>query len=381
MKKIVYFYIIYSFFALLVNMSHPITPFIFEQLHLNSFIYGASFALLAFSNFITSLFWAKQTQKYGSTHIMILSFIGYAFAQWLFSITKGIFLLMFSRAIAGAFMSGLMVASLSYLLSLNNQVTYLSIYAMIQTVGSALGYFIGGYVSKWGYSMTFYIQIGGCLIAAFLSYLLLDHHQKENHKDQSTLNPILLFYRQLKTAKLSTKVLLANILCSCLGYFMHENWLNYYFTHHYSFTGSDIAYYKLAIAMVSLCANVLLIFFLTKYRLLINYVLLGCCISLFISYFSHSLYSFLVITFVYSFFSVLFIPLQQNLIRLTDIKNNTEQSGLFNSARALGMMLGPIISGMLYPYNDRLSLFISGLSFLLAYLLVLIYFYNEIPKC
>ena len=110
MKKIIYFYIIYSFFAVLVNMAHPVTPEFFNILQFGSSIYGFSFALMAFFNFITSLLWADLTQRYGSSKMLILSFAGFGVAQFLFLITTNLWMLMLARSLAGIFMGGLMVA-------------------------------------------------------------------------------------------------------------------------------------------------------------------------------------------------------------------------------------------------------------------------------
>lgn len=378
MKKIIYFYIIYSFFAVLVNMAHPVTPEFFNILQFGSSIYGFSFALMAFFNFITSLLWADLTQRYGSSKMLILSFVGFGVAQFLFLITTNLWMLMLARSLAGIFMGGLMVASLSYILSISHNVTYLSIYALIQTVGSAVGYFVGGFFGRYGYQMTFYIQIGGSFVAAILAFLLLDKHFDITSKPKPmTYNPIKLLFVQLKSASKPLKIFLLSVFFTCFGYFMHDNWLNYYFIHHYQFASDSIGYYKLAIAAVSLAANLILIFFLSRYNRLLVIVLSGCGIMLSAAYFNALLVPFLISTLLYYMFSVLFLPLQQNQMRQNRQKSSSDQSGLFNSARSLGMMIGPAFSGYLYQFGDQLTLLMAAASFFLAACLSAVYFYRS----
>ncbi len=369
MKKIIYFYIVYSFFAILSNMSHPITPQLFNELHFSSTTYGNSFALMAFFNFVASLLWAKLIRYLGANKMLTLSFIGYAFAQFLFLKTNGSTLLFLSRSLAGIFMGGLMVSSLSYLLSVSSNVMYLSIYSMIQTVGSSIGYFIGGYCGRNNYHMTFYIQIIGCIIASLFSYFLLE---KTKQKETKTITK-----KETKGLSKTFILFLSIVFLTSLGYFMWDNWLNYYLMHHYQFTSDYIGYYKLAIASVSLASNMILIFFLSRYRYMLVVVLSGCSVMLILSYFQNTLSMFLMFTLLFIMFSVLFLPLQQNQLRLHKEISVSKQSGLFNSVRALGMMIGPMLVGMLYGIKDTLSLVMIIISFLLASFLCMIYFYKE----
>lgn len=212
-------------------------------------------------------------------------------------------------------------------------------------------------------------------MASLLAFWLLEK-QPIQTSDIQYRNPFALFYRQLKNTDTTLLWFIGSVLFTSLAYFMQDNWLNYYFNHHYQFTSLQIGYFKLAVAMISFCANLLLIFFLNRYSTLLIYILLGCGLSLGVTYFFEDLRLFLSGMLIYSFFSVLFLPLQQNHLKQIP-SNDSRQSGLFNSIRSLGMMLGPVLSGGLYLIHDKLTLVVSVISFLVATYMMFIYFKHK----
>lgn len=367
MKKMIRFYIIYSFFALMMNMTQPIMPQLFKQLHFSSIIYGLSFALMAGANFISSFWWSKWINRYDVKKVMGISFIGYSVSCYLLFITDTIYLLLLSRVLAGFFMAGLMVASLSYILYLSHQVIYLIIFALIQTVGSSLGYFIGGWLSQFGYAWVFYIQIIGGIMAAVLAQCLLPkliNKQTTQKTKHTSMN--------------KTKWLFFGcVFLSCLAYFMHDNWLNYYFVNDYQYSAVDIGYFKFAEACMSLSIHIIFIFYLSKINKILTYILIGCGLSLLSVWIVENPYYFLIGTLIYSLFSVLFIPLLQSKLAYLG-KDKAQQSAMFNVFRSIGMMIGPVVSGGIYPYFHKGTLVMSIICFFLAASMSVSYFKSEV---
>ena len=64
------FYFIYSMFTFFSNFTNAIMPQLFEQIHLSSYIYGLSFALMSLFTFLTSLIFSKLLSKYPIQYLM-----------------------------------------------------------------------------------------------------------------------------------------------------------------------------------------------------------------------------------------------------------------------------------------------------------------------
>lgn len=357
------FYIIYVLFTFFSNFTNAIMPLLFERINLSSNIYGISFALMSLFTFLTSLYFSKLLEKYPINYLMGGSLLIFAMGQYLLKITVGIPLLFISRILAGIGAGGLMVSSLTYLLNYAKNVTKsLSIYAIIQTLGLSAGFFIGSIFGQYSLDYNFVIQIIGCVITSILIIFLLPNLISKQTKQSHHLD---------KTPLL--KWLLLSVFLSSLGYFMHDNWLNYYFKHQLMFEPLSIGYFRLAIGMMSLFINVILIFFVENAHRLLFYILLASTLLLGLSMIFTSLTSFLIVTLLYSMLTVIFFPLQQRLMK--EVTNNNSNSSLFNATRAIGMSIGPFIAGFAYQFSSIYPLMLSIFSFLLSTISIYCFFF------
>ena len=375
MKTKILFYSLYALFYVFSNLTIPLTPMLFSRWHLNSYIYGFSFSLMAFFNFLSSLFWSKHIQKYGPIRIIIISILGFSVAQWLFFNTSGTWMLLLSRSLAGIFTSGFVVATLSYILMLPGQMTYLSLSSFIQTISISLGYFLGGWLAKKGISLPFYIQIGGCLSLVCYCWVTFDRPKIVNKKI-CLKNPFHLLKQQLSKSHLHTKLFLSSLFFSSVGLFLVDNWLQYDLSQYYQFDTLQLGYYKIAIAFVSMCSLVLLTFYFYRFKSSLLWTLLGCILSLFLLFYTHQLHLFLVMMLVYQFFTTALYPLQLSCMKQRDDLHQSEQSGLFNSIRSLAMMVAPMLSGYFYPIHHRLAIVGASLSLGIAFVILCFYFYH-----
>ena len=362
------FYFIYSMFTFFSNFTNAIMPQLFEQIHLSSYIYGLSFALMSLFTFLTSLIFSKLLSKYPIQYLMGGSLLFYTLGQYFLKISTGVVFLMISRILAGIGIGGLMVASLTYLLNHStNSSSSLSIYAIIQALVSSIGFFVGSIFGQYSLNINFNIQLVGCLLCAFLSVMMLKNTclKKETNSIRFYQKRSKLFY-----------VLILSIFFTSLGYFMHDQWLNYYFKNALYFTPFSIGYYRLAIGVVSLFMNVMLIFYLMKIERLLLYVEMLCALFLFLCCLFQSLVLFLIMTLLYNMLTVIFLPLQQRLMTQVTSTHQSNAS-IFNATRSIGMCVGPLIAGIVYPIASNLPLMIALFSFLLASMLLFYFFKNH----
>ena len=146
MKKKSLFFLV-ALFNLAANYAHPVTPTYFKMLHLDNSVFGTAFAVMSFGIFIASPFWSKIAGMVNSKSVIAIGCIGYAIAQFLFAVGHTTSLILIGRLLAGLACGAFFVGVLNYIVNLSsetNRGANLTLNATIQTVASALGYFVGG---------------------------------------------------------------------------------------------------------------------------------------------------------------------------------------------------------------------------------------------
>ncbi len=339
-------------------------PQYFENIYLNSSYYGMFYAVSSCSSFISSLVCAKLLNRYKTNLILGIGMLCYAGGQFILALILSPFWIMFSRVISGIGIGFVMVSSLAHLLNQPQSTTkYLSIYAITQTVGAAFGFFLGGIIGNHSIQLNFTLQIIGMLLISIFTWRIIKGviKEQEHEKTNSPLKNIL-------------KIMMLSVFFSSLGYFIHDNWLNYLFKKQFHFSPLKIGYYRLGVGVVSLTINTIYLFYLKDIKYILVYILICCTILLFSLFFNHSLTMFLVITLLYHMLTMIILPMQQCLIKSVSHQNN-QTSGIFNATKSIAMTLGPLISGYSYLVSDFFALFFIVGSYLISVIFLIIFYH------
>ena len=148
-RSVLKFFLIYFGFTVVSNFVHSITPAFLQMIQAPSYINGVAFSVMSLCSFFASPFWGKMGDRKPYPQLMAVGFFGYALGQFFFSIARGVPMLLFARVISGLLNGALAVNALSYLISVSdseNRGQYLAMFAMLQSVGTCIGYLIGGAV-------------------------------------------------------------------------------------------------------------------------------------------------------------------------------------------------------------------------------------------
>ena len=102
-----------------MNFHHPVTPTLFTNLNLPSYVFDTSFATMCLFSFLFSMYFGKKENVVGRVKIFVLCAIMYALRQFCLSIDTNEIYIYIGRAVSGIFSGGCMVSTLAYLIDVS----------------------------------------------------------------------------------------------------------------------------------------------------------------------------------------------------------------------------------------------------------------------
>ena len=369
MKKYITILLSAVFVGIFTNVGHPVTPYYINEIALPKIVFGYLYAAMSLGMLISAPIWGSIGDSKGRKWVLIVCSIFYGVGQTLFGIFKNPVLIIFARLFSGLFSGGILVSLLSYisrskdLLRFNTTRTT-ALFISLQLVGVSIGQFVGGALGNVfnpHYEYVLYAQ--GIMMLLFALYVLIfmDFSDEEKIGIRSA-NPFASF-KSLKVLTLELVFFFIIIALVNITFTDVSKYLDVYF--------SDCGYESLKLGTVNLVVGIL--------TLLVNLFLTPILIkkikplpSLFI----FSLFGgiMLILTFVlpnlllniYTFY-MLFIAAKaiiepvivEYLNQHKDIASGVLM-GLRQSFISLGGIIGVIIGGHIYAYNNVLIFYVCA---------------------
>lgn len=383
MKKKIRFFILVVLWNLAASYAHPVTPTFFKQLHLSDAMFGYAFAAMAFGMFLSSPFWGQMTRVINSKSALAIGGIGYGLCQLLFSLSHSSWLILIARLLAGLSCGAFFVGSLTYIANQANESSrgsLLTLNATLQTISDALGYFIGGMLGELGIQLSFRAQIMQLIITGILFYLLLDRDVETSATFKEVAkasNPFKAFLSAKEFMSVSFAILFGMTTCVFLGYTCLDQSFNYYLKDVFAFTSKYNGTFKGIVGLVTLILNMSVGLYLLKHTNIrrANMALLALAeLSVISLLFVNNALALMTMVIVFDGLYALCVPIEQNLItNRSEPKTRNLVLGFYQSTKSLGMILGALFAGMLYPLYKKGPFLLSMLAVLGALILSIVY--------
>ncbi|ONI43456.1 hypothetical protein AN641_09865 [Candidatus Epulonipiscioides gigas] len=381
---IILFFTITFMIHITSNLVHPVTPTFFKELAFNDYMFGVSFATMSFMVFLFSPFWGKLVTIISEKNVIFICCIGYSIGQICFMLSTTQTQIILARLIGGAFSSGIFVATLTYIAyisSIETKAKNITILATISTLGTTLGYFLGGIIGETSIKNSFLMQIVMLIVLGICSKVVIIKRAHLVKMDKSTLikeaNPFISFF---SIAPYLTPLLSLLFFISFMASFATTSFdqtFNYYLIDELLFTPSYNGYIKAGVGIISLLANVFICFRIIRN----NKILLGlmnifflCSVALFSAILTNNLTLFLIIVFIYFGCNSIYLPLLQNCC--ASFGNEQSSSiilAFYNATKGLGMILGALVAGFTYELNGKIPFILACISFFICCLCQLKY--------
>lgn len=361
------FFTVMIVFNLAANFAHPVTPTVIKDLNLHDYMFGVALAVMLVTNFLMSPFWGKINGYISSRLSLLICCMGYGIAQVWFGYATTELMIILARMFAGLFTGGIFVSFLTYVVNKSHpedQGKFLMYSATIQSVASAFGYMIGGFIGEFSVKMAFLVQAVTLMVVAVLFYFICEPDGKTNLKEISgkqlmkEANPFQAFLDSKDFMCMAFVFLFAvNILIN-FGNTGFDQAFNYYLKDQLGLTSSYNGLIKAGVGFISFIANMTLcIWIIKKTNVRKSLVVLTavCALSALAATFVPQITLFIVFgVVVYAGYSVT-IPVLQNMVAdQADPAQKNLVMGFFNATKSLGSIAGSLTAGFIYSVNAKL---------------------------
>ena len=380
-RSVLKFFLIYFGFTIVSNFVHSITPAFLQMIQAPSYINGVAFSVMSLCSFFASPFWGKMGDRKPYPQLMAVGFFGYALGQFFFSIARGVPMLLFARVISGLLNGALAVNALSYLISVSdseNRGQYLAMFAMLQSVGTCIGYLIGGVIGDYSLMAVFYAQIGAAVVLGIINLLVLrdapGRSLSTEKIDFAKINPATSMTTSMRRVDAAMGVYLAIVFCFGFAMMSYDNYFGYFLRDQFGFPTSYNGYFKALIGIIAIIANSTINMWINKHtdvRKSITVILALCSVSITAMLLaSHSIPAFLGVALLYYTCNAITMPILQVMMMKDEDKSETGTiSGLFNAFISLGRTFGPLIAAFAYGLNPLYPFVLAAAMYMIAALL------------
>lgn len=379
-RSIVWMMTLYSLFFMVSNFVHPITPAFLQSIRCPDYMFGLAFAAMALCNFLASPFWGRVGDKVGYGKSMALGMFGYCVGQALFSMATTSWMILAARCVGGFFACSTMVNSMAYITAYTEDQEkrgkYLSVYAALGSLTTAAGFLIGGLIGDRDMQLVFVVQVILGAAAGLVTLFTLGEAVPPARGAKLQLreiNPVSSLRASAKRVTGPMATFLLIVFLSNTATFAHDQSFNYYLRMQLDFPTSYNGLFKAVVGLVGLAANMTINMWIVKktdIRKAISVVLALCSLSLTAMVMAAGVPMFLAAAMLYYTFSAVFLPILQVLMVKNDNGSSQgEMAGLFNAARSLGMMVGPLLSGFAYGLLPELPFIGAAAAFAISVLL------------
>lgn len=360
-------------FNLAANFAHPVTPTVIQDLNLHDYMFGVALAVMLVTNFLMSPFWGKINNYISSRLSLFICCCGYGIAQVWFAYATTELMIILARMFAGLFTGGVFVSFLTYVVNVSepeDQAKYLTYSATIQSVASAFGYMIGGFIGEYSVKAAFLVQAATLFAVAVLFYLVCQPDAPEGNKISpkqlaKEANPFQAFMDAGKFMTAAFAMLfVVNILIN-FGNTGFDQAFNYYLKDQMGLTSSYNGIIKAAVGLVSFVSNMTLCIWIinkTNVRKSMVVLISVCTLAAVGTLIVPNIGLFIAFSvLVYAGYSVSVPVLQDMIAKLADPAQKNLVMGFFNATKSLGSIAGSLIAGFIYSVHAKLPFAITVL--------------------
>lgn len=354
-------------FNLAANFAHPVTPTVIKNLNLHDYMFGVALAAMLFTNFLMSPFWGKINNYVSSRMSMAVCCCGYGAAQVWFAYSTTELQIILARMFAGLFTGGVFVSFLTYVVNKStpeDQGKHLTITATVQSVASAFGYMIGGFLGEISVLTAFMVQAVTLVAVGILFFLICEPDGEVGLSGISPkqlvkeANPFQAFMDSRTFMTVSFALLFAiNVLIN-FGNTGFDQAFNYYLKDVLGLTSSYNGIIKAAVGFISFISNMTLcIWIINKTNVKRSMVSLTavCALAALGTVISGNIGIFIGFSVVvYAGYSVSVPVLQSMIANQADTRQKNLVMGFFNATKSLGSIAGSMTAGFIYSVHVKL---------------------------
>ncbi|PAL11830.1 MFS transporter [Peribacillus simplex] len=360
-----------------MGLASPVMPSIAEELSLNGAVVGYLFAVMAFAQFLASPFTGVWVDSIGRKKMIVIGLLLFSFSEALFGFADETWLLFVSRLLGGVSAAFIMPAVVTYVTdktTLSNRAKVLGYQSAAISLGFIIGPGVGGLIAEFGIRAPFFFASAISLIATIIIFILLDDSitvEQLQKNRASAVRPVFIQeYKKSFQPKYFTPLLIVFILA--FGLAVYEMMFSLFVDEKFGFTIRDIS---IVITVGSIAGVVAQIIFFDKLvnvigeRMLFNLTLLSAAIFIFLTILIDGYLTMIVVTSIVFFSCDILRPAVTSFLSKIAGKNQGYIAGMNSAYTSLGIILGPIIGGILFDINIDMPYIFATIVLVIAFVI------------
>ncbi len=361
------------------NYIHPVNPTFFQELKLPNHVFGTSFAVMIFVNFLTSPFWGRLGDKYSHKKVLVLSTALYALSLAIYAFTKTLFQVLLLRGISGFFGAGFMVSLLSLMVletNLENRSKKIVISTSIGGIAMSLGYLVGGALGYLPVKYVFLIQAAQMLLVSIFAFFLIEEKKVELLQERQTVISIL------KNKNLDSRIFTSwFVTFLIISFFIslasasNNHAFNYYLKANLHFKPIVNGIWKSGVGVIGLIANMTISVWIiknTNVRKAFRFILILLFVNSSLMFYFENLYPFMTFSVLYFTSHLIIFPMMQSFAVENVESGPGITTGIYNAIKALGLMVGALAAGFSYDFGNKLPFLLSAVGLLIAIIISIV---------
>lgn len=365
--------VLFGLESVAANVVHPVEPAFYIALGLPDWIFGAAYAAMAFGLFSFAPFWGLVSDRIGRVPTLAITLLTYGLSQLAFLVSTTVATILLARFAAGAFCAGVGVAAMAYVADVSDAGTCgrrMTVFAAVQNVATAFGYLVGGVVGEGDPGRSFVLQFFILAAVSLGAFVLLREGpqfvRSERRLTLASANPLAAFAGTRVIMSPWMVAFLVSTVCACLASSAFDNSFNYYLRDQFGFPTTYNGVIYAVVGALGLAANLLIGLRLQRSRDVersVGVVLLCAAAVLAATLLATTMPVYLGLNIVFYIFNSMYLPLMQALAIEGDPTGHGMVSGLFQSFKSLGAMVGALVAGFIYEASPLAPFVMAAVAF------------------
>lgn len=365
--------VLFGLESVAANVVHPVEPAFYIALGLPDWIFVAAYAAMAFGLFSFAPFWGLVSDRIGRVPTLAITLLTYGLSQLAFLVSTTVTTILLARFAAGAFCAGVGVAAMAYVADVSDAGTCgrrMTVFAAVQNVATAFGYLVGGVVGEGDPGRSFVLQFFILAAVSLGAFVLLregpQFARSEKRLTLTSANPLAAFAGTRVIMSPWMVAFLVSTVCACLASSAFDNSFNYYLRDQFGFPTTYNGVIYAVVGALGLAANLLIGLRLQRSRDVersVGVVLLCAAAVLAATLLATTMPVYLGLNIVFYIFNSMYLPLMQALAIEGDPTGHGMVSGLFQSFKSLGAMVGALVAGFIYEASPLAPFVMAAVAF------------------
>lgn len=387
-KSIIFILSIYFLQGVIHNIGHPVTPSLVEEMGLNDYMFGIFFATMAFGLMLGGPLWGSLGDQGNKRKYIVIGLLVYGFGQYMFGNVGNQYWMVFFRFVSGfgvAASAALLISVLICESETNNRTKYIAWSVAAFTIGSSVGYFIGGEMGSNKvftdilepnlYGNIFLIQAAANTLLAGFAYLGLKRINTLGVVEPNKKPNIFQGFKDIKYLDKTLVIFLVSLTFISIGMINVSKFIDVFLIDK-GYTTSELGTFVGVTGIVSLVSSIVIVPLVSRFKRDMTIMIYIQMLSALIVYFVFRSNEIMIILYtvfmIYVIFKAVYGPLEQNYIssHASNGKYGTIM-GVRQSFFAIGFVIGPLIGGFLYDINPIYVFDFSVAMFVLGGVLLL----------